>query len=572
MVKGILRAIRFCAKSELSFRGHEESGRLELNKPGSSEGLFRETLRLLAERGDEDVKLVLDAPLNATYLSPEIQNEMIECLATKILERILTHARSAQCFTLIGDETGLHGTEFLTICLRYALENGDLKEEFIGLNKVTDTTAENIAASLLDRLKELDIDPKKMVGQGYDGAANMAGKITGVQTRIQEHYPMADYFHCVSHKLNLVLNDAAATVQMSRTMDRVRKITVFFDGSRSAKRYDILKEKIMECVPESKRKRIAMLAPTRWVQRHETLIAFKDLLPAILKALEHADRTERSTDASDMQAGLSSISSIFSIIMAENVAGHLKFLASILQAKDIDLVSAYEEIDRLRNIVTQLLDSKDQFDEIFKEATNLCEQIGITEPTLRYENKKKLEIEVYCEQELFRPYLKALIEGFSKRFGKRQQTAFTLQMLIPARAKELTLEKISDAVAQYSVFLPDPSDLKFEITRWKSKWESREEAPTNVTQALADMTTRLAYPNIHALLVVLASLPVSTATAERSFSTLGRIFTDLRATMTPDRVSHLAICSTYKKELDELDLDEVVHMFAKMTTRRAEFL
>ena len=74
MAKGILKDLRFCAKNELPFCGHNDSDRLEGNKPGSSEGLFRETLRLLAQAGDEDIKLVLEALSNATYLSPEIQN------------------------------------------------------------------------------------------------------------------------------------------------------------------------------------------------------------------------------------------------------------------------------------------------------------------------------------------------------------------------------------------------------------------------------------------------------------------------------------------------------------------
>ena len=136
---------------------------------------------------------------------------MIDCLANKILEKILETVRSAQCFSLMSDETGLHGQEFLTVCLRYALVNGQFKEDFFGFVQVSDTTAENIAASLLDRLKELDINPKKMVGQGYDGAAKMAGKLNGVQKRIRDIHPSADYFHCVSHNLNLALSDASAT-------------------------------------------------------------------------------------------------------------------------------------------------------------------------------------------------------------------------------------------------------------------------------------------------------------------------------------------------------------------------
>jgi hypothetical protein len=399
----------------------------------------------------------------------------------------------------------------------------------------------------------------------------MAGKIKGVQKRIQDEYPAADYFYCVSHKLNLALSDAAATIQMDRTMERIRKITVFFDPNRSHKRYGILQQKINEFVPESNRKKIAMLNPTRWVDRHVTLIAFKELLPAVLKALEEIDDIDKSSDASDFLAGLSGFSSIFSVVLAEHMAGHLKILASILQAKDLDLIRAYEEVDTLKQVIVEILSSKADFEKLFKETKKLCDQTGIQAPTIGRENRKGLSIEEFCEKTLFRPYLEALIKGVNDRFGKRQQTAFTLQYLIPSRCKELTKEKIEEAVSQYETFLPSPDDLESEIRRWKVKW-GKGTLPSSVSDTLADQITQLSYPNIQALLVILASLPVSTATAERSFSTLGRIFSDHRASMTPQRVSQLALCSHYKKELDELDLNEVVDLFARKSTRRMDFV
>jgi hypothetical protein len=44
-----------------------------------------------------------------------------------------------------------------------------------------------------------------MRGQGYDGAANMAGKFSGVRTRIQTEIPEAYYVHCYAHCLNLAV-------------------------------------------------------------------------------------------------------------------------------------------------------------------------------------------------------------------------------------------------------------------------------------------------------------------------------------------------------------------------------
>jgi len=46
-----------------------------------------------------------------------------------------------------------------------------------------------------------------MISQAYDGSSTMAGKISGVRKRIEDKYPNANYFHCDSYKLNLVIND-----------------------------------------------------------------------------------------------------------------------------------------------------------------------------------------------------------------------------------------------------------------------------------------------------------------------------------------------------------------------------
>jgi len=250
MIGAIFKAIRFCTRNELALRGHEDSGRFVLANPSQSEGLFRQTLRLMMDCGDVDAKLVLEAGSNASYLSPKIQNEMIKCFADVLLRPVVQRINDAPCFSILSDETGVHEREFLTICVIY-LSNGKLLEDFLGYVSIADTSGEKIARAILDRLAELGINSTKMVGQGYDGAANMAGRIKGVQKRIRDQLPMALYFHCVAHNLNLVLSDAASTLHI----DGVRKITVYFDGS--SKRSDILRRWINEKVPESKRKKIA---------------------------------------------------------------------------------------------------------------------------------------------------------------------------------------------------------------------------------------------------------------------------------------------------------------------------
>jgi len=63
--------------------------------------------------------------------------------------------------------------------------------------------------------------------QGYDVAAAMSGTFNGVQAIILEEYPTAIYIHCVSHSLNLVLNDASKLQAVRNCIGLIREISTF---------------------------------------------------------------------------------------------------------------------------------------------------------------------------------------------------------------------------------------------------------------------------------------------------------------------------------------------------------
>ena len=64
---------------------------------------------------------------------------------------------------------------------------------------------------------------------------------------------------------------------------------------------------------------------------------------------------------------------------------------------------------------------------------------------------------------------------------------------------------------------PDIDDVQADFVRWQSRWNDvpASERPSDCLKALA-ACDKVFYPHIHALLQIFASLPVSTATPERS--------------------------------------------------------
>ena len=62
----------------------------------------------------------------------------------------------------------------------------------------------NLAATLLRFFSENGIDISKCRGQTYDNASNMSGQYKGMQAKIKEVSPYAEFVPCAAHSLNLV--------------------------------------------------------------------------------------------------------------------------------------------------------------------------------------------------------------------------------------------------------------------------------------------------------------------------------------------------------------------------------
>ena len=100
---------------------------------------------------------------------------------------------------------------------------------------------------------------------------------------------------------------------------------------------------------------------------------------------------------------------------------------------------------------------------------------------------------------------------------------------------------------------------------------------TNVTKSLAGSATslrnmvpemRMMFPHVEALVRLLMVNPASTASAEKSFSSLRRLKTYLRSTCGQLRLKNIAMCNVHKDVFDQIKLDEVLLEFIQHKDNR----
>ena len=149
----------------------------------------------------------------------------------------------------------------------------------------------------------------------------------------------------------------------------------------------------------------------------------------------------------------------------------------------------------------------------------------------------------------------------------------------------------------YMSDLPNPHHLDIEYDRWMRKWQPETDKPDALQPALQvrtqfvlfkvplgyQMTASLItlsfyqkacdsdiFPNIHLLLRIACTIPVTSADNERPNSTLKLVNGYLRTTMTTERLSGPALMSIhYEKAVDH---DAVVQKFAEQQPRRMLFV
>ena len=177
---------------------------------------------------------------------------------------------------------------------------------------------------------------------------------------------------------------------------------------------------------------------------------------------------------------------------------------------------------------------------------------------------QSMRVQRICIVEVHFDVIDRILSELIKRFDHSGTKLKAIAACSPKSSRFFDTEEIKPLAVQYGI---DVDLLVPQLAVAKNLLQSK--GACNLEEALSSMISMEdAFLAVVQLLSLAMTFPVTSATAERSFSALKRIKTYLRSTMLQERLCNLAILSIEHSLSGSLDLDEVIDKFDEQHPRR----
>jgi hypothetical protein len=570
-MKAIFTSIKYLARQGLAIRGGE-----------ADSGNFRELL-LLRSCDIPELKAWIEKKTNFT--SPERQNEILKMFAHNILRNICcTIKAESKTFSIIIDGTqDVAGIEQESICLRYVDRDFQPHEVFLGFYQSNDTTGQGTANIVKDALLRLDLSLDNLRFQTYDGAASMSGTYNGCQAIIKKEQPLALYVHCGAHVTHLVASSASFSVPLVRdALQLVQDLGNLYKSSgkiksifqRGNEDFDMTGGNQHEVFETLK-----PLCPTRWLSRCAAVMPILAQYAHVIKSLTTSSEEltgETAIRASSLAKRFQDASVLLGLEMAMKVLPLLEKLNKSLQSPTMTVCGMMNAVACLKDEF-QRMRSDSEFLDLIRRVNAIVDELEL-EP-LRLPRQKKVPAR-YTGQaadhvattidDHFRPKYFELMDNtilqLEQRFSAPDLQTYGLMETVLVSSKitaeaEVMLKQYPEIQLDY---------LKAELDIFHRNFKRKLTSVSQIVEHTRTLSKEVQsyVPSVMALLHLLLLCPASSAQAERSFSSLRRLKTWLRNTMSQKRLNFVAVCHIHQTILDRIDTDALLKDFVQQSDIR----
>ncbi|KAJ9541478.1 hypothetical protein OSB04_027984 [Centaurea solstitialis] len=562
-LRASIYCVRWCAFQAVAFRGHNE-------KPDSiNRGNFLEMLEALGEFSTELKELFCRAPKYASYTSPVIQKEILNLISNRV-RRMISEEIGGRRFCLLVDEARDEShKEQMSVVFRFVNKEGFIVDRFFGVVHVRDTTAQTLKDGIYSLLSNYNLDVKSIRGQGYDGASNMRGQFKGLQALILEDCKYAYYVHCLAHRLQLALMAACQGVVALRKF--FSQLTFVINVvSASSKRTDQLRD--------AQADQIAYLLS---IDELETGRGLNQI-----GTLQRAGDTRWSSHFRSVSSLIKMFSPTCEVLLkiAEEGTGPLKG----------DADSAYEAMTTFDFIFVLHLEKEimeitdllyERWDDLLRLVKSFCEVRNIDIPDLsssyfsrgaRARNEHSDHtLEHHYRVDIFYEAINCQLMELDHRFSDSAMEMFRLASTLDPKNAHETFRSLDVCQLVEKFYPEDFSDQEKTILNMQLQHYvidvvqhgdyKQLTSISDLCQWLVRSRREVTFDLIYRLICLLLTLPVSTATTERSFSAMNIVKTRIRNKMDDEFLNDLFI---EREVAEKIGLEEIVEDFKAAKDRR----
>ena len=331
----------------------------------------------------------------------------------------------------------------------------------------------------------------------------------------------------------------------------------------------------------------------------------KNRLPDILKLLKQYSKGRESkekSEASDLLKKIGTLEFLLLFIIWEKILTAINLTSKDLEGFDMDLGKSSSELGKALNWIKEM---RGHWKKILNESSILALKYGLpvsfvekgTRRVPRFfdegaTDEPIIDAETKFRVELFFPIIDIITLKLEERFKGQHFVAKTFNFLSPKYLLKMTSDKIHKAakdfieIYQFDMCFKNeqPQDyckdfgeeiLSYRVCFQEDQIEmedgKRIKSAADVLKHLCENEITSSYSKFVSAIVLFLSLPVTVATAERSFSKLKIIKNYLRSTMAQERLNALAVISIEVEEVRKLEIDKMIDIFAEKKARSSRF-
>ena len=303
-------------------------------------------------------------------------------------------------------------------------------------------------------------------------------------------------------------------------------------------------------------------------------------------SLESKDAKEKN-DADSLKKNMEKFEFIVFIVIWERLLLAINSSSGALQKIDTDLSASTRLLSMASNELSYLHNS---WESIIMTAKALASvwKIAPHFTVARKRRTKKFFDELSSDQRLQDPEMAFKVHVFynivdtaasqlQSRFVGQRLVTELFSFLFPSSLLQLSDADLELAAAklQQKYFEDIGPNFVSELRSFRCSFcveLQTMKTVLDILKLLVDSHIMSSVPELATACVLFVTLPVTVASAERSFSKLKLIKTFLRSTLSQEQLDGLALISIENKSAKELDIDNIIDTFANNKARKSKLL